>query len=121
MTTTPLLNRATVDALIELGRGSGFFNELLDDFTAQTENLLAQIESAIATQNATALRFAVHTLKGSSFNIGAHRLGELCAAMERLSGETDGGGGTKSDQMLQAIRESYIATIAALQECAAET
>lgn len=120
MTTTPLLNLATVDALIELDKGSGFFDELLDDFVAQTENLLVQIEAAIAMQNATALRFAAHTLKGSSFSIGAHRLGELCADLERLSAQSDVGGVTKCGEMLQAIRGSYAATVTALQECAAE-
>lgn len=50
-------------------------------------NAIAQLKQAIAAQNASAMRKAAHSLKGSSALMGAKYLSELCLQME-IKGKT---------------------------------
>jgi CheY-like chemotaxis protein len=60
--------------------------DILDDlqelFLVDTEQLLADMEQAIAAGDSTTLERAAHTLKSSSATMGADKLATLCAELE---------------------------------------
>ena len=52
-------------------------------YMAETPKLLLSIRNAISKKDFEALRIAAHTLKGSSYNLGAKRMGDLCLELEK--------------------------------------
>ena len=56
--------------------------ELIDLYLADSPNRVEQMRAAAAKNDAAALKVAVHTLKGSSSNLGAKPLAKLCAEFE---------------------------------------
>jgi len=61
--------------------------DILQTFLDIAPTTLAGIKAAILEENAEALRHQAHTLKGSSANIGATTLPELCLTLENKSKE----------------------------------
>ena len=80
METNEVLNRkelfARVDDDVEL------LGELIELFMEDYPDLIAGIQSAIATQDATALKKAAHTLKGAIGNFCAPKAFEATRKME---------------------------------------
>ncbi len=60
------------------------FGELVERFEADGATRLARMENALATGAAEMLYQEAHGLKGSSRNLGAGVLGNLCADLESL-------------------------------------
>lgn len=58
------------------------FRMLVDTWVADSRVRLQALQSALAGQDAAALREAAHSLKGSSLNLGALRLADFCLALE---------------------------------------
>jgi len=56
--------------------------EILDAYQATLPELLKQIESGIQSKDAAAVQLHSHTLKGSSANIGANDLADICFILE---------------------------------------
>lgn len=56
--------------------------EVLDAFLSTSPSLLEQIELSIASEDAAGVQLHSHTLKGSSANIGATELPNLCLELE---------------------------------------
>lgn len=56
--------------------------DILQTFLDITPETLKGIKAAIVEENPEALRHQAHTLKGSSANIGATALPDLCLALE---------------------------------------
>ena len=56
--------------------------ELLRIFVEQTDEKLRSVEAAMAAGNYAQVREDAHSIKGSSANVGADRLGELAATLE---------------------------------------
>ena len=77
-----ILDMANIEELQELDQGSGFFAELVGEFNAQNERLLANIRRDGPICNYESLHFSLHTLKGSSLNVGAMRQGLLALYLE---------------------------------------
>jgi len=67
-----------------------FVCELVDIYMAEAPKMLQAIHDAISHKDFAALKMTAHTLKGSSLNLGAKRLGELCLELEKAgrAGET---------------------------------
>ena len=59
-----------------------FFDELLTDFLADSHQLLADLDAALATGDAASARRAVHTLKSSAAMFGAHPLSQQARVAE---------------------------------------
>lgn len=83
------LNMETVAVLQEMDQGSGFFADLVSEFLRQALDLLAEIKIGIQQRNEENIRFAVHTLKGSSYNLGADDVADLCAQIEAAVAAAD--------------------------------
>lgn len=59
------------------------FALLLHTYIQDSNERLSAIHALITTADAERIRRAVHSVKGSSSNIGAFHLSELCAALEQ--------------------------------------
>ena len=86
---SPLLqpiNRAVLDKVraINITTGQALVNRLIDAYLRNTPLLLARLTQATVDGDAAALAQVAHTLKSSSFNVGAEGLGELCGVIENL-------------------------------------
>ncbi|HEY2737848.1 MAG TPA: response regulator, partial [Thermoanaerobaculia bacterium] len=83
------LDLERLDNLRRLGEmtGTPLVREIVDSFLTEMPSRLERLRQALAEQDAPALAFAAHTLKGSSGQIGAVRLVALSAELE-LSGRS---------------------------------
>ena len=59
--------------------------ELIDAYQVNSGNLMDQISSSLSTGDRNLLKKAAHNLKGSSGNLGAYRLAEMCGKLEVLA------------------------------------
>lgn len=64
--------------------GGEFLRELIDVFLKDTPQRLAELDQALASQDAAIFTRAAHTIKGSSSNFGATRLSKLAQEIELL-------------------------------------
>jgi HPt (histidine-containing phosphotransfer) domain-containing protein len=78
--------------------------ELADLFRTTAAPLLDEIGAAVTQADATALRQAAHTLKGTSANLGAKMLAAWAADLEKLgrAGTTDG-----AEALLPPLRAEF--------------
>jgi two-component system sensor histidine kinase/response regulator len=82
------LDRATLDNVRELG-GPEMISELAEMFVEDTCKALQALEAASADGDADSVMRISHTLKGSSSNMGAMRMAEICAELERTGASED--------------------------------
>ena len=82
---TPALNPDTITSLRELDDGGTFLSDLIEEFRRGAHTYLSETRRAASTGDMDALKAAAHAFKGSSYNIGAHRLAELCQYMEEMA------------------------------------
>jgi HPt (histidine-containing phosphotransfer) domain-containing protein len=57
--------------------------ELIDIYCAEAPRLIRAIVDAVQSGDGRALTATAHALKGSSLNLGAHRMGTLCLSLEQ--------------------------------------
>ncbi len=61
------------------------FDTLITTYLEDVTTRLPQLKAALASQNCEDLRHGAHSLKGSSSNLGASPLAELCLKVEMLA------------------------------------
>jgi HPt (histidine-containing phosphotransfer) domain-containing protein len=61
------------------------FAGLLNTFVQDSIQRVEAVEREFAARNAVALRAAAHSFKGSSSNLGANQLAQLCRQIEDLA------------------------------------
>ena len=90
----PILKQSVIDELLFLGEDEGpaFLTSVLEQFLQDAPTHVDRIQQAYHQQNPETLMKVAHTLKGSSRNIGANRLGDTCYQLEQKgrSGATEG-------------------------------
>lgn len=74
----PVLDRTHLDRLRQLDDGDDFVVEVVQDFIADAEGLVAELEMAAAVGNAKTFRDNAHALRSSAAHMGATALFELC-------------------------------------------
>lgn len=84
----PILDPAPIDDLIDIG-GPDLVQELTELFFVDAPGLIADIETALATEDWEALTRASHSLKSSAFYLGAIALSELGRQLESFSRSDD--------------------------------
>jgi CheY-like chemotaxis protein len=62
-----------------------FVLELIESYTPLFANHSKNVEIAFENRDMKKLRYAAHSLKGASLNIGANSLGEICKTIEDLA------------------------------------
>ncbi len=83
MTDMPHLDAETLVVLKEVMEDE--FQSLVDTFLSDAAMRLTDLRAAYNTQNTDSLRRAAHSFKGSSGNVGALRLAELCLQIEQTA------------------------------------
>jgi len=91
MTSSPTLNPEAIQALRDLSPegDSEFLRELIAIYLADTPKHLAQLQEALARQDAALVLHAAHSIKGSSGNFGAQELARLAQEMENHAKAND--------------------------------
>ena len=79
-----------------------FEREIIGDFMAQVDPLYGSLAAAVAANDAAGIRFAAHSLKGSSRSLGAVALAEACARLESMGQSGDLGDAPRSLEHAQA-------------------
>ncbi len=85
MSTEPVLDPATIESLRALSDDGEFLKEIAGIFIADTPERIAELEKSQAAGDITTFTRAAHSIKGSSANIGAMRLGAAAARLETES------------------------------------
>jgi two-component system sensor histidine kinase RpfC len=80
----PALDQAKLASLAALDQGDGFLAGLIDDFTIDVQDILDQLEGAVARGDPQAFRDQAHALRSSAAHIGAVALFELCLGWREL-------------------------------------
>jgi len=81
------------------------FKMLIDVFISDSETRLGVIQAAIQSKDADGLRASAHSLKGSSLNISADTLTELCRKLEAMGKENKLEG---ADGLLGEVKNEFI-------------
>jgi HPt (histidine-containing phosphotransfer) domain-containing protein len=74
------------------GSSSGLLERLQSSFARDTPERLSALRAGVAAGDATAVAFAVHTLKGSAANLGARELVATCVQIENAPAAAAGQG-----------------------------
>jgi signal transduction histidine kinase/DNA-binding response OmpR family regulator len=84
----PLL-LATIAQLQEMDDNDGFFNRIIEAYLEKSPVDIEQLNQGLASSDPEALRKAAHSFKSSSYNLGAHKLAELCKTLEKRVRDKD--------------------------------
>lgn len=86
---TDLIEYAMIEQLLNVGkRGKGaLFKELLNLFQKNAPPSIAKIKLFLEQHDGLSLSHEAHSLKGSSANLGAKHLAEICQTIEVLGKE----------------------------------
>ncbi|ABM05016.1 Hpt sensor hybrid histidine kinase [Psychromonas ingrahamii 37] len=84
----PLLP-AIIAQLQEMDDNDGFFNRIVDAYLEKSPADIEQLNQGLARSDPEALRKAAHSFKSSSYNLGAHKLAELCKTLEKRVRDKD--------------------------------
>ena len=102
MTTT--LDPSALEQVLEMAGGDrSFVVEIIDEYVQDSAGLLATLRGAHGEE----LRRAAHSLKSTSASVGARRLAELSAEIER--------GEPADADRLAAVEREHAAAVADLQ------
>ncbi|NNJ71570.1 MAG: Hpt domain-containing protein [Enterobacterales bacterium] len=80
------INTQMVNDLKELMEDD--FSILLETFISDANARLEDLQSAITNNDAEQLKQVAHAFKGSSANLGASKLSEICFSLENLGRES---------------------------------
>jgi CheY-like chemotaxis protein len=70
---------------LEKGNEPGLVNDLFKSYLDSTPGLIAKARHALRTPGSPELRQAVHSLRGTSGNLGAHQLARICGDLEQAA------------------------------------
>ncbi|NTW62638.1 MAG: response regulator [Chlorobiaceae bacterium] len=79
-----ILDAAIINSLIEIG-GEELLESLVESFSTDTDKLIGKLEESVAAKELKQFDFTIHTLKGSSGCIGAHKMFVLCRYINEYS------------------------------------
>lgn len=106
----PHLDTQVLNDLREIMEGE--FSNLLRTFIADSRLRLSEIDIRYSAGDPQALRRAAHSYKGSSANIGAPQLAELC---RQLEAEANAGNLAPAAELIRQIKAESDVVLAELQ------
>ena len=80
---------AKIEELRNIAGSASFVSRLAGTFIANSRTALTGVETAVSANDCPSLRRLAHSLKSSSAYLGAMRLSQLCAELERVALEGD--------------------------------
>ena len=90
-----------------------FLTEMYGLYIEDASGRLAELDSALAGDDAEKVKSIAHTLKGSSGNVGAERMSALAAELERIDSTQDR---PKVQELAAALHIEFDAVQAFLKE-----
>ena len=96
------LNREIFDQIRELVAEDGGLAGLVELFVAQSTKELHRLRAAVAAIDASAVRAVAHSLKGSSGNLGAQVMADLCCQVEEAGLDPNMAGAAELVALLEA-------------------
>ena len=99
----PVIDQATFEELKQMS-GDDFINELIDTFLEDAPNMIAEIKSALADNDADTFRRAAHSMKSNAATFGANELAELAKELEMLGKDNKL---NETGDKLQSMEEAY--------------
>ncbi len=91
------------------------FIDLIQTFLGDSDLRMQSLREAAASREAETIRKAAHSFKGSSGNIGARRLSELCRQLEELM---SAGKPADMDAFLEELERQHQELVALLRPMA---
>jgi HPt (histidine-containing phosphotransfer) domain-containing protein len=90
---TQLLDPATIEGLRALGGDDDpdFLSDIVADYVADAASRIADIRRYVTAGEMGKASAAAHALKGASYNVGAHQLGDLAKRVETICASDDPG------------------------------
>lgn len=101
---TSQIDMNTFNSLKE-STGADYIGELIDAFLDDAPNLLAQMKSALAGNNAESFRRAAHSMKSNAATFGAMELSLLAKELEGLARENNLEIGNRLEVMEESFRQ----------------
>ena len=111
MSASPVLDESALDRLREWG-GDKLLGQMIGLFLANAPVRMAQIRRGSETGDVAEAEKGAHSLKSSAANLGATRVRELCAEIERSAAEGDG---NRVNELLPSIEAAFADAIATLK------
>jgi HPt (histidine-containing phosphotransfer) domain-containing protein len=99
-----------------VGDDADFVGELVDEYLADAPRQLDAMRAAVASGSIDELTRASHTLKGTSLNVGAAALAEICRGIEQRA---RAGEWTGVEGLIGEAEQAFGAASAALDEARA--
>lgn len=114
-----VLESEPIARLREMGKALGrdVPRRILELYLGDSPNRLATLRQGLSAGDAQTIETAAHALKGSSANLGASALAELCHQLEKLSAGTVPAG---TEARLAALEAEYGRVEIAMRELLAE-
>jgi len=81
-----IIDQAIFNELKQMS-GEDFINELIDTFLEDAPKMIAEIKSALDSNNADTFRRAAHSMKSNAATFGASQLAALAKELEMLGKE----------------------------------
>lgn len=94
------------------------FVTLVESYQRDSAERLAAMQGALEAEDRAQLRQLAHSLKGSSSNLGAVKVAELCIALESHMAEAPA---AELQGLLDALNEAYATAIEALRALCQDT
>ncbi len=88
------------------------FTQLVDAYISDGEARLQRLQSALETTDLGVIKDEAHGIKGSSRNIGANPLAEIC---EDIEAQARKGDATDMEQKISAVQQGFAAVCRELQ------
>jgi len=101
---------ASLDEAWEAGEAD-LVVELIDLYVGDAPQWVAAMREAAAGDNATMLKRAAHTLKGSSGSLGIRQVAQTCSLLEQLNGSDPA---TRVEELLRQLDRDFATARAAL-------
>jgi signal transduction histidine kinase/CheY-like chemotaxis protein len=109
-----LIDADTVEMILSLhdGVGTDIFSELVAILETQTPDLVQQLITALDAGDQKLVRRLAHTLKGSTLNLGARAVADVCQRMENAA---EHGELHKIPELLTVMQRVYEQSLCALR------
>ena len=105
----PIIDRTTLENMVAT-TDAEFVGELIEAFTTDSPQLIAQLRQALADNNAEVFRRAAHSLKSNGASLGAMILSAHARGLEMLGKAGNlTGAGTGVDQLAAEYEQAALA------------
>jgi histidine phosphotransfer protein HptB len=98
----PVIDKATFEELKQMS-GADFISELIDAFLDDAPNMIQNMHTALAIQDAESFRRNAHSLKSNANTFGATELGVLAKELEFMAKENNLNIGSR----LEVLNEAF--------------